>query len=58
MIKKETITINNKKFVKTYSDTYMIHKIGTDEIYIEAVDLPTSKFEYEETDELLPKEEL
>jgi hypothetical protein len=39
MIKKENIIINNKKFIKTYSDKYKIKKIGTNDIYDEAVDI-------------------
>ena len=55
MITIETVTINNQQFKKTVSDTYLIRKIGTDEIYSEAYDLPEKDYEYEETDELLPK---
>ncbi len=47
-----------EKFKRTYSDTYMIRKIGTNEIYSDAVDLLTSNFEYEETEELLPQPQL
>lgn len=36
---------------KTYSDEqYMIRKIGTDEIYDEAIDVENAPYEYEETD--------
>lgn len=50
MIKKDNITINNKQFIKTYSDdNFMIKKIGTNEIYSEAYDLPNSNYNYEET---------
>lgn len=36
----------------TYSDSnYMIQKVGTDEVYEEAIDVETSNYEYEETDE-------
>lgn len=39
---------------KTYSDkNYMIYKIGTDEIYEEAIDVENAQFEYEETTELI-----
>ncbi len=55
MITIETVTINNRQFKKTVSDTYLIRKIGTNEIYSEAYDLPEKDYEYEETDELLPK---
>ena len=58
MIVKENITINNKQFVKTYSDAeFYIKKKGTDEVYVEAIDLPTSKFEYVETEDKIKKPE-
>ena len=38
--------------IRTYSDTgRRIRKVGTDEIYDEAVDLSTSGYTYEETNE-------
>jgi hypothetical protein len=52
MVVKENIKINDKDFVKHYSDEqWKIRKIGTDEIYDEAIDLPEMDYEYEETDE-------
>ena len=57
MITIENIIINGRQFKKTVSDTYLIRKVGTDEIYSEAYDLPEKDYEYEETDELLPKDE-
>ena len=58
MIVQENITINNKQFVKTYSDADLyIKKKGTDEVYVEAIDLPTSKFEYVETEDKIEKPE-
>lgn len=42
---------------RTYSDSnYMIQKVGTEEIYEEAIDVETSTFEYEETTETLSEE--
>lgn len=36
---------------RTYSDNgFMIKKVGTDEVYEEAIDVENSGFEYEETD--------
>ena len=36
---------------RTYSDaTVMIQKVGTDEVYAEAIDVENSGFEYAETD--------
>ena len=58
MITVETITIGNRQFRKTVSDTYLIRKVGTEEIYSEAYDLPEKDYEYEETEELLPKNDL
>ena len=47
MISTETITIDGKEFTHTYSDTYKIRKVGTDEIYDDAIDV--LNFQYEET---------
>ena len=48
MVKYEVL---NDKFCRHYSDNNkLIHKIGTEEMYSEAVDLIPCKFEYEETD--------
>ena len=58
MIKQETVTFNGREFRRTYSDEgYLIRKVGTDEIYSEAVDLPDRNFEYVETDQLIEVEE-
>lgn len=39
---------------RTYSDLfYKIKKIGTEEIYDEAIDIEDSNFQYEETDEIV-----
>ena len=48
MIIKETVPINGREFTRTYSDTYKIRKIGTDEIYTDAMDV--LDYQYEETD--------
>lgn len=58
MITTENVTIGNKQFKKTVSDTSLIRKVGTDEIYSEAYDLSEKDYEYEETDELLSKNDL
>ena len=57
MIIKETVTIDGRVFTHTHSDTYKIRKIGTDEIYSEAVDLPEIGFSYIETDIEIEEEE-
>lgn len=56
MIKQETITLNGRELTETYSDGgFKIRKIGTDEIYNKAIDVP-NKYEYEETTELIKQE--
>ena len=57
MIYIEPVEIFGSTFKRTYSDTFMLRKVGTDEIYSEAVDIPTSNYEYEETDIPLEVEE-
>lgn len=43
---------------RTYSDEqFMIHKIGTEETYSEAIDVENAPFEYEETTEKIEVEE-
>ena len=54
MIKREFYKERNDgvKLYRTYSDeNFKIQKVGTDEIYDEAIDIETSNFTYEETDE-------
>lgn len=42
------------KLYRTYSDEgYTIQKIGTEEVYEEAIDIENVDFEYEETSELI-----
>lgn len=44
---------------RTYSDEgYIIHKIGTEEIYDEAIDVENAPYEYEETTEKIKTEEV
>lgn len=57
MIVTKLVRFGRREFKKTYSDEdYLIRKIGTDEIYSEAVDVLNSSYEYEETDEKIPSE--
>ena len=43
---------------RTYSDEgYKIKKVGTEEVYDEAIDIEESNYEYEETDEKVTEEE-
>lgn len=52
MIKIESVIINGLNLIHTFSDTdYKIHKIGTTEIYDEAVDIVGHPYTYEETTE-------
>ena len=59
MIKREFYKERNDgvKLYKTYSDeNYRIQKVGTDEIYDEAIDVESSNYEYIETDEKIEVE--
>ena len=61
MIKREFYKERNDgvKLYKTYSDeNYRIRKVGTDEIYDEAIDVENTSFEYEETTEKIETEEM
>lgn len=58
MIITETITIKGKEFTKNYSDAgYMIQKVGTEEIYSEAIDPVDSGRTYVETDKVIESNE-
>lgn len=51
MIVTETIIIDNRTLIKTWSNaSMMIQKDGTEEIYSEAIDVENSGFTYTETD--------
>lgn len=61
MIKREFYKTRNDgvNLYRTYSDEdYKIKKVGTDEIYDEAIDIETSNYEYEETTEKVEVEEV
>ena len=54
MIKQETLFINNKKFIKTYSDSnYYIKQVETNILYAEAIDVLPLKYTYIETSEVI-----
>lgn len=58
MIVKEFYNTLNSgvKLYKTYSDANLyIQKVGTDEIYTEAIDVESSNFEYVETSKVIPE---
>ena len=58
MIKRETIIINNKTFIKTYSDTnHYIKQLPTNIIYSEAIDVENAPYTYEETNEVIEVED-
>ena len=61
MIKKE-FYITRKDGVKLYrtysTDNLYIQKVGTDELYDEAVDVEDANFEYVETDQKIPEDEI
>ena len=57
MIKTETVTINNRTLVHTYSDAnLMIKQDGTGALYSEAYDPVDNERTYTETDEEIPTE--
>lgn len=50
VVEKYINEIDGREFKKTYSsENFLIRKIGTNEIYEEAIDLPNAVFEYEKT---------
>ena len=56
MIVKEFYTQRSDgvNLYRTFSDKNLqIHKVGTDEIYDEAIDVENSGYEYEETDNII-----
>ena len=57
MIVTEMIRLNNRDFKRTYSDeNFYIQKVGTEEIYSEAIDIPTANYEYVETDQKIEED--
>ena len=47
------------RLYRSYSDKWVyIHKIGTNEVYSEAIDVEGAPYKYEDTDISLPIEEL
>ena len=57
-IVRENLVIGNKNFIKQYSDEgYYIQKVGTEEIYSEAIDLEEYVCDYVETNRPLVEEE-
>ena len=54
MIKQEKLVINNKTFIKTYSDTnHYILQQPTNIKYSEAIDVENAPYTYVETDEVI-----
>ena len=61
MIKKDFYKERNDgvKLYRTYSDeNYKIQKVGTNEVYSEAIDVENSIFEYIETNEKIEEEQM
>lgn len=61
MIQKELYKVREDgvKLYKTYSDeNFYIRKIGTDEIYISAIDLENKDYEYIEIEKKTNNEEI
>lgn len=57
VVEKIVNELDGKELKRTYSDKDVyIKKVGTDEIYMEAIDLLNSTFEYEETDVEIERE--
>lgn len=57
MIVTENVKFGKKDFIKTYSDErFYIRKVGTEEEYSEAIDLPSMGYTYEETDKPIEEE--
>lgn len=57
MIVRYNFQKDGKNFVKHYSDEHKyIRKVGTDEEYIEAIDLDFVGYRYEETDKVIEDE--
>lgn len=49
--------MDNVNLYRTYSDAkYFINKVGTDEVYTDAIDVEDAPYEYVETNELIPEE--
>ena len=60
MIEKEFLVTREDgvKLYRTFStDNKMIRKVGTDEIYDEAIDVESALYEYEETADLIDEVE-
>ena len=59
MIVTENIRFGKKDFIKTYSDErFYIRKVGTEEEYSEAIDIPAMGYAYEETDKPIELEKV
>lgn len=50
MITQETLELNGKQYLHTYSDTYMIMQIETGAVYADAMDIIPCEYTYVETD--------
>ena len=49
--------MDNVNLYRTYSDAkYFINKVGTDEVYTDAIDVEGAPYEYVEINELIPED--
>ena len=57
MIKYESITVGEREYLRTYSDTgHKIKQCETGIVYDEAIDTLPCRYSYEETDEFVQEE--
>ena len=58
MIVTEEVMLEDRMFIHNYSDErYYIQKVGTEEIYEDAYDLPEMGYTYVETDKKIEDED-
>ena len=57
MIIREIVVINETEYQKHYSNKgFMIQKVGTNEVYIDAIDTMNCNYQYTETDVIISEE--
>ena len=60
MIRQEyySTRADGARLIRTYSDKNLyIQKVGTEEVYSEAIDIEGAGYEYEETEQLIEEEQ-
>ena len=53
---KETIVIDNRTLYKTYHDKYKVKKVGTNEVYDEAIDVDPTEYELTDIEKTIEDE--